>query len=106
MIDMEEREPFVQILEQRLGRTLSPQVRSAFLQVPRHLFVQQYYEQRGNSLSWNLIQATSEKIYRDEALVTRIDEQGMPNSSTSQPSVMAAQLEALALQHGQRVLEI
>ena len=67
MIDGEEREPFVQILEQRLGRTLTPPVRSAFLQVPRHLFVQQYYEQRGNSLSWDLVQATPEKIYRDEA---------------------------------------
>jgi len=106
MIDREERELFVQILEQRLGRALTPPVRSAFLQVPRHLFVQQYYEQRGNSLSWDLVQATPEKIYRDEALVTRIDERGMPSSSTSQPSVMAAQLEALALQHGQRVLEI
>jgi protein-L-isoaspartate(D-aspartate) O-methyltransferase len=106
MIDVEEREPFVQILEQRLGRTLTPPVRSAFLQVPRHLFVQRYYEQRGNSLSWDLVQATPEKIYRDEALVTRIDERGMPNSSTSQPSVMAAQLETLALEHGQRVLEI
>src|SRR6266487_630292 len=106
MIDVEERDPFVQILEQRLGRTLTPPVRSAFLQVPRPLFVQEYYEQRGNSLSWDLVQTTPEKIYRDEALVTRIDERGMPSSSTSQPSVMAAQLEALALEHGQRVLEI
>ncbi len=106
MIDREERELFVQILEQRLGRALTPPVRSAFLQVPRHLFAQQYYEQRGNSLSWDLVQATPEKIYRDEALVTRIDERGMPSSSTSQPSVMAAQLEALALEHGQQVLEI
>lgn len=70
------------------------------------MFVEQYYEQRGNSLNWDLVQATLEKIYRDEALVTQIDERGMPGSSTSQPSVMAVQLEALALEHGQRVLEI
>ncbi len=106
MIDEEEREPFIQILEQQFGRALTPQVRHAFLQVPRHLFVQQYYEQQGNSLNWDLVQATPEKIYRDEALVTHIDERGMPSSSTSQPSVMAVQLEALALEHGQRVLEI
>ncbi len=106
MIEVREREPFVQLLEERLGRTLSPSVRRAFLQVPRHLFVQQYYEQRGNSLSWDLVQATPEKIYRDEALVTQIDGRGMPSSSTSQPSLMAAQLEALALSHGHRVLEI
>jgi protein-L-isoaspartate(D-aspartate) O-methyltransferase len=103
---VEEREAFVQILERRLGRALAPQVHNAFLLVPRHLFVQQYYEQRGNSLSWDLIQATLDKIYRDEALVTQIDRRGMPSSSTSQPSVMAVQLEALELSHGQRVLEI
>jgi protein-L-isoaspartate(D-aspartate) O-methyltransferase len=106
MIKTEEREPFVRLIEQRLGRALTPQVRSAFLQVPRHVFVQQYYAQRGNSLSWDLVQATHENIYRDEALVTRIDARGMPCSSTSQPSVMAVQLEALTLEQGQRVLEI
>jgi protein-L-isoaspartate(D-aspartate) O-methyltransferase len=106
MMEVEEKESFVRLLEERLGRALAPQVRHAFLQVPRHLFVQQYYEQQGNSLSWDLVQATSEKIYRDEALVTQIDGRGMPSSSTSQPSLMAAQLEALALERGQRVLEI
>ena len=106
MINVRETEPFVQAIEQQLGRVLAPQVRHAFLQVPRHLFVQQYYEQRGNSLSWDLVQATPEKIYRDEALVTQINGRGTPTSSTSQPSVMAVQLEALAPEHGQRVLEI
>src|SRR6266536_5652341 len=106
MIEVREREPFVQLLEERLGRALAPQARHAFLQVPRHLFVQQYYEQQGNSLNWDLVQATPEQVYRDEALVTQIDGRGMPSSSTSQPSLMAAQLEALAPEHGQRVLEI
>ncbi len=106
MIEVKSRESFVQLLEGRLGRTLEPQVRNAFLQVPRHLFVQQYYEQRGNSLTWDLIPASPEQIYRDEALVTQIDKRGMPSSSTSQPSIMAAQLEALAPERGQRVLEI
>jgi protein-L-isoaspartate(D-aspartate) O-methyltransferase len=106
MSDMEEREPFVQLLEQRLRRALTPGARSAFLLVPRHLFVQHYYEQRGKSFSWDLVQATLEKVYRDEALVTRIDERGLPSSSTSQPSIMAVLLEALAPGHGQRVLEI
>src|SRR6266536_4720785 len=106
MIEVREREPFVQLLEERLGRALAPQARHAFLQVPRHLFVQQYYQQQGNSLNWDLIQATTEKIYQNEALVTQIDGRGMPSSSTSQPSVMAIQLEALTLEQGQRVLEI
>ncbi len=106
MINMRETKLLVQMIEQQLGRELAPNVRNAFLQVPRHKFVQQFYEQKGNSLSWDLVPATREKIYRDEALVTQIDERGMPGSSTSQPSVMAVQLEALALGHGQRVLEI
>src|SRR5579863_877772 len=79
MIGVGERELLVQAIEQQLGRSLSSQVREAFLRVPRHMFVEQYYEQRGNSLSWNLVQAPLEKIYRDEALVTQIDERGMPS---------------------------
>jgi protein-L-isoaspartate(D-aspartate) O-methyltransferase len=97
---------FVQTIEQRLGRALAPSVRQAFLTVPRHLFVEQYYQQRGADLQWECVQATPEQIYQDEALVTQIDARGMPTSSTSQPSVMAVQLEALALAPGQRVLEI
>src|SRR5207248_5596471 len=99
-------EPFVQIMEQCLGRKLVLPVRNAFLQVPRHLFVPQYYQQQGNNLSWDLVPATQERIYQDEVLVTQIDRRGIPSSSTSQPSVMAEQLEALALVPGQRVLEI
>jgi protein-L-isoaspartate(D-aspartate) O-methyltransferase len=106
MIEVREKERLVQAIEQSLRRALAPQVRNAFLQVPRHLFVQEYYQQQGKSLNWDLVQATTEQIYRDEALVTQIDERGRPSSSTSQPSVMAAQLEALTLKHGQRVLEI
>jgi protein-L-isoaspartate(D-aspartate) O-methyltransferase len=96
----------VESIEQQLGRRLAPQVRQAFLTVPRHLFVEQYYQQRGADLQWECVQATPEQIYQDEALVTHIDARGLPTSSTSQPSVMVVQLEALALSSGQRVLEI
>jgi protein-L-isoaspartate(D-aspartate) O-methyltransferase len=96
----------VESIEQQLGRRLAPQVRQAFLTVPRHLFVEQYYRQRGADLQWECVQATPEQIYQDEALVTHIDARGLPTSSTSQPSVMAVQLEALALSSEQRVLEI
>ncbi len=96
----------VESIEQRLGRALTPSVRQALLTVPRHLFVEQYYRQRGSDLQWEHVQAAPEQIYQDEPLVTHIDARGMPASSTSQPSVMAVQLEALALSPGQRVLEI
>jgi len=46
------------------------------------------------------------RIYADEALVTRLDGEGRPSSSTSQPSLVASMLEELALEPGMRVLEI
>lgn len=44
-------------------------------------------------------------IYSDQALGTRFRD-GLPSSSSSQPSVMADMLEALELEPGMRVLEI
>ncbi|WP_165423007.1 methyltransferase domain-containing protein [Ktedonosporobacter rubrisoli] len=96
----------VQEIEQQLGRALQEPVREAFLMVPRHVFVSQYYKQKGSKLEWDLVQASHTQIYRDEPLVTQIDRRGMPSSSSSQPSVMVLQLEALDLQEGQRILEI
>src|SRR5579885_3162054 len=103
----QETERLVEAIEQRLARRLNPQVRSAFLQVRRHLFLDHYYRQQGNRLTWDRIDAPAlEDIYCDEALVTKIDEKGFPISSSSQPSVMARQLEALDLRPGLFVLEI
>ena len=36
--------------------------------------------------------------YRDEPIVTKVDERGMPSSSSSQPSLMAVMLEALIVE--------
>src|SRR5262249_49722914 len=66
-------------------------VRRAFLAVPREAFLP------GRPLS---------EVYRDVAIPTRFDAQGFPKSSSSQPAIMAAMLEQLDLQPGQRVLEI
>src|SRR5260221_9164086 len=106
MIELHAMEQLVEAIEQELGRPLYPPVRQAFLQVPRHLFVEQYYQQRGNSLTWDLVQATTESVYQDQPLVIQIDQQGRPTSSSSQPSMMAIQLDALDLESGQSVLEI
>lgn len=100
-------EGLVEAIEQRLERWLDPRVRNAFLRVPRHLFLDHVYRQQGDRLAWDYIaRPTQEEIYRDEALVTKIDEQGRPLSSSSQPSVMALQLELLDLRPGLAVLEI
>ncbi|MEO9030228.1 MAG: methyltransferase domain-containing protein [Ktedonobacteraceae bacterium] len=107
MIYSPETERLVNTIEQQLGRTLAPNVRNAFLQVPRHLFVAHYYRQQGNRLVWDHITAPAPgEISCDEALVTKIDAQGHPISSSSQPSVMARQLELLDLHPGLSVLEI
>ncbi len=40
MIELHEMERLVEAIEQELGRSLYPLVRQAFLQVPRHLFIE------------------------------------------------------------------
>ena len=101
----------VTAIEETRKRPLHPSMQEAFLQVPRHLFIDAYYQ--GNEhvstpithdeKTWDHWLA---QIYCDEALVTQRDEHGMPTSSSSQPSVMASMLEALDLHAGQTVLEI
>jgi protein-L-isoaspartate(D-aspartate) O-methyltransferase len=86
--------PAASTLRRRLVDGLAiadPRVRDAFLRVPRERFLP------GRPL---------EEVYRDEAIVTKRDERGMPISSSSQPAIMARMLERLALEPGQRVLEI
>jgi protein-L-isoaspartate(D-aspartate) O-methyltransferase len=68
----------------------SPDIEAAFLAVPRHLFLPSF---------------ELEQVYQD--IVIPIKFQGETAiSSSSQPSMMAIMLEQLALQPGQRVLEI
>lgn len=70
----------------------TPAVEAAFRSVPRHLFVPD---------------ASPDRAYSDEVIVTKIDaDTGRPISSSSQPTMMAIMLEQLNLQPGQRVLEI
>ena len=73
------------------GVIRSGAVAEAFRTVPRHLFVPQV--------------AVGE-AYADEAIPTRWSPDGLPISSSSQPSIMAVMLEQLGLEPGQRVLEI
>ena len=73
----------------------SAPVRAAFRAVPREQFIPEIAQREG-----------LERVYEDQAIVTAKDERGVPTSSSSQPSMMAAMLEALELRRGQRVLEI
>lgn len=69
----------------------SPAVEAAFRRVPRHVF---------------LPQTVPQDAYRDDAIVTRWEPDGLPSSSSSQPGIMAIMLEQLDLRPGHRVLEI
>jgi len=97
------------------GALHSPTLQRAFLTVPREMFVPFFYEEEKTSptMKWRPISAheTSPEaylasVYRDQPLITKIDERGMPVSSSSMPSAMAKMLEALDVQPGQRILEI
>jgi protein-L-isoaspartate(D-aspartate) O-methyltransferase len=78
-----------------LGLLADPRVADAFLAVPRERFVPEAAERDG-------LQA----VYANTAIGTKWDTHGMPTSSSSQPSIMAAMLERLGLHPGHRVLEI
>lgn len=73
------------------GAATDPLVLDALRTVPRHLF---------------LPDLSPEQAYRDEAIVTKRDEDGRPISSSSQPTIMAIMLDQLGVKRGQRVLEI
>jgi protein-L-isoaspartate(D-aspartate) O-methyltransferase len=88
------RRQLVQTLERR-GRIRSSRVREAFLEVPRELFVEEFAQRDG-----------LEAVYRDESILTKRNQHGVPLSSSSQPAIMAPMLEQLQLEEGMKVLEI
>jgi protein-L-isoaspartate(D-aspartate) O-methyltransferase len=85
-------------LAEELGRSgvlRSANVRAAFLRVPRELFVPSFAAAEG-----------LEAVYSNRLIVTKRDRDGAFLSSSSEPQIMAAMLEALELREGMRVLEI
>ncbi len=73
----------------------SPRIEAAFHAVAREHFLPETFAEGG-----------LEAVYRDEAIATKRNAQGLPISSSSQPAIMAQMLELLAVQPGDRVLEI
>jgi protein-L-isoaspartate(D-aspartate) O-methyltransferase len=108
------RQQLVETLLQA-GALKTPAVAQAFLRIPREAFVPCFYEQEtaGPTTAWKLVCADDIRredylaaVYRNQSLVTKLDEGRRPVSSSSQPAVMARMLEVLDVQPGQRVLEI
>jgi protein-L-isoaspartate(D-aspartate) O-methyltransferase len=78
---------------------------AAFTEVPRHVFVPVYYRQSPTEqrvVDESALDEWLDGVYSDELLVIRPD----VRSSSTVPSLMAAMLEALAAEDGDRVLEI
>jgi protein-L-isoaspartate(D-aspartate) O-methyltransferase len=95
------------------GRIRTTLVERAFRTVERHRFLREFSRwdpatSQAASVQFDPARPSEEAlrvIYSDQALGTRFRD-GLPSSSTSQPSVMADMLEALELEPGMRVLEI
>ena len=112
----QEREAYCQRLVASLeehGIQITGPVRGAFATIPRHRFVSSYYQQQASpsGLEWRRIDATEsqewfEQIYSLNPLITRVDEDGFPMSSSSDPTIMASMLDSLEVGRGQHVLEI
>ncbi|MFF7977302.1 methyltransferase domain-containing protein [Streptomyces sp. NPDC007905] len=83
--------------------------RDAFASVPRHVFVPSFYAQ-GPDGAWQNVGPDDagylEAVYSDRALTTQLDERGIPTSSSSEPSVMLAMLDALDATEGDTVFEL
>jgi len=86
-----------QLVERLKARDVlhSAALEHALLRVPREIFLPDIAEREG-----------LERIYADDAIVTKRSSYGAPISSSSAPSMMAIMIEQLELHPGLRVLEI
>jgi protein-L-isoaspartate(D-aspartate) O-methyltransferase len=89
----------------RNGVTLPAELAAAFVAVPREAFVAEGFQRRDGT--WVAPDGPDflDQVYRDDVLVTKVAD-GVPVSSSSQPSLMALMLAALDVRPGVRVLEI
>jgi methyltransferase of ATP-grasp peptide maturase system len=97
----------------RQGALRSARWITAFRQVPRHVFVPRFLLDLGGTGGHAAVEGSDPEqyetwiryVYTDEPLATELDG-GTWVSSSSQPSLMAAMLEALEVSGGERVLEV
>ncbi|WP_329133902.1 methyltransferase domain-containing protein [Streptomyces sp. NBC_01476] len=83
--------------------------RAAFAAVPRHTFTPEFFDQdqRGQ---WRRVTRSDDgylrTVYSDTALMTQLDSNGVPTSSSSEPGLMLAMLDALDAHPGDNVFEL
>jgi protein-L-isoaspartate(D-aspartate) O-methyltransferase len=106
-----------EMVQQLSSWTASERVREAFFHIPRDRFVFAFYEplptEGKQPPQWRYIRrfdvdenTWQKKIYQNVWLITGIDEQGLPTTSSSEPGIMARMLETLDIRPGHRILEI
>lgn len=81
----------------------------AFADVPREHFVPSFYQQDEQGHWYEVSEADPgylETVYSDVALTTQIDEHDVPTSSSSEPGLMLAMLDALDAVPGHRLFEL
>jgi protein-L-isoaspartate O-methyltransferase len=100
---------FMEMLETS-GVLSPPRLAAAFREVPRHLFVDRYYERvKGRLRVAHVAPAHPtpkqlRRIYRDDVLMTAATRDS--ESTNSQPSLVAQMVRDLQLDSGMSVLEI
>jgi protein-L-isoaspartate(D-aspartate) O-methyltransferase len=106
-----DRRRYAQEICRRVGE-VDRRVEEAFGVVDRADFVQGFHVRGDGGWSWTAADArplppeVAELIYSDNALVTAVGADGVPRSSSSQPSLVVRMLDRLRLRAGARVLEI
>lgn len=86
----------------------------AFRAIPRHVFVPSFYDDLAGDkhTAWREVSSEMNRdewlqlVYSDRPLTISLDAHNYPDSSSSQPSLMAQMQESAKLERGSRVLEI
>ena len=90
----------------RDGELVDERLRQAFLRVPRHVFVPEFYDTDGARIgNQSQRERWLHQVYSDATLVTQ-RRHGTPTSSGTMPSLVAQMLHALEVEDGNRVLQV
>jgi protein-L-isoaspartate(D-aspartate) O-methyltransferase len=91
---------------------ISPEIGTALAKVDRASFIEGYYDFIDGRWTWVVFDpaaptiANLDKIYGNTSIVTDIDAEGAPVSSSTMPALMVTMLSKLGVTEGDRVLEI
>lgn len=104
-----------QLVEEIKKYVQDEKILNAFITIPRHEFVPKFFDRievPGEKSQWDFISRSDneeywlEQVYKNRPLTTSLTADGRPNSSSSQPNLMAQMIQSLELEPCHRVLEI